>query len=261
MPLSLAAAMTHFVRDQTGAVTADWVVMSAAVVGIGVASAGAVRVGTTALGADIEASLTGAAVASLSWLSSRTVTQQSFADGNFDGWSVARAGSFGAWGAMLGPFGPETLNNPLTYDVELPDGMSNALVAFDLVIGDSWDGQGGTNPWVNELGDSLRLMVAGQVLTAESFVFTSNHPGYTPGMFDERRATATVGDTTFNMVLTPRDPPSTDVGGSGWVDQRWNVQIEAVNAPQSFQLGFSSTANQTTGDESFGIQNFSVVAN
>lgn len=258
MPL---AVLRTFLAGTSGAVTVDWVVMSAAIVGLGIASAGAVRVGTSALGDDVEASLAGADVASLNWLSAHTVTQQSFADGNFDGWSVARAGSFGAWGAMLGPFGSETLANPLTYDVELPDGLSNARIGFDLVIGDSWDGHNVPGSVTNALGDSLRLMVGGQVLTTEHFVFSSGLPGYTHGMFDERRATATVGDTTFNLVLTPRDPPSANVGGSGWVDQRWNVQIEAVNAPQTFQLGFASTANQTAPDESFGIQNFSVVAN
>lgn len=258
--MPVARART-FLAETSGAVTVDWVVMSAAIVGLGIASAGAVRVGTSALGDDVESSLTGASVASLTWLSSHTVTQQSFADGNFEGWSVARAGSFGAWGAMLGPFGNETLNDPLTYDVELPDGLSNARIGFDLVIGDSWDGHNVPGSVTNALGDSLRLMVGGQVLTTEHFVFSSGLPGYTPGMFDERRATATVGDTTFNLVLTPRNPPTANVGGSGWVDQRWNVQIEAVNAPSTFQLGFSSTANQSAPDESFGIQNFSVVAN
>ena len=58
-------ALHHFLRSETGAITVDWVVLSAAIVGLGVASVTAVRTGTAALGTDIEGSLSGASVASL----------------------------------------------------------------------------------------------------------------------------------------------------------------------------------------------------
>lgn len=248
-----------FLKAESGAVTVDWTVMTAAIVGLGIASAAAVSTGTVSLGDNVQSSLSNARVASLQWAFARGLVSQNFADGNFDGWSRGVATTFGAWGPMLGPFGNETFANPLTYDVRLPEGMSNALIAFDLVIGDSWDGVAGAdNPWTNALGDSLRFIVDGQVITGEHFVFRENHPGYQAGMFEERRATAQIGESTFNVVLTPRDAPIANVGGSGWNDQRWSVQIEAVNAPQDFQLGFSSTANQSGPDESFGIQNFNV---
>lgn len=54
-----------FCRTETGAVTVDWVVLAAATVGLGVASALAVRNGTGALADDINASLSGASVAQL----------------------------------------------------------------------------------------------------------------------------------------------------------------------------------------------------
>ncbi len=252
----------HFLWDETGAVTVDWTVMTAAVVGLGLASAGAVQVGTGNLGNSIRESLSGAGVASLQWAYARNLVSQNFADGDFTGWSSSLSTTFGAWGPMLGPFGRETFSTPLTYDVSLPEGISNALISFDLVIGDSWDGVAGPdNPWTNALGDSLRFIVDGQVVTGEHFVFRENHPGYQPGMFEERRATAQIGDATFNLVLTPRDAPTANVGGSGWNDQRWSVQIEALDAPQNFQLGFSSTADQSGPDESFGIQNFNIAGN
>ena len=55
--------MCRFLFEETGAVTVDWVVMTAAVVGLGLASAAAVRTGTGNLGADINTSLTNAWVA------------------------------------------------------------------------------------------------------------------------------------------------------------------------------------------------------
>ena len=262
----------RFLDDESGAVTVDWTVLTAAIVGLGISAAAAVRTGTTNLGQDVESSLSGASVADLSWAFARDLVSQNFADGNFEGWSVARHQVFGAWGDMLGPFGTDTLNNPLTYDVSLPDGMTDALVQFDLIIGDSWDGVATAtsqqNGWTSALGDSLRLMVDGEVVTTQAFVFTQNHPGggYQDGMWGPQSGTLQVGDATFNLTMTPKDLPTANVGGAGWTDQRWSVQLEAVNAPDNFQLGFSATVNQsnvqndstTVHDETFGIQNFTV---
>jgi len=54
--------LAQFLKHEDGAVTVDWVVLAAAVVGLGVASVAAVRSGTSALDDDIEASLTDASV-------------------------------------------------------------------------------------------------------------------------------------------------------------------------------------------------------
>lgn len=242
--------------------TVDWVVMSAAIVGLGIASAGAVRLGTSALGTDIESSLSGAGVASMAWLSSREVLTQSFADGNFDGWSVARPGNFGEWGAMQGPFGLDTLTTPLTFDVALSAGASNALIEFDLIVADSWDGvEAAGNPWVRPGGDVLRFQINGQTISTEAFVFTQNHPGYQPGLFEPRSGTVEIGRTNYNLRITPINLPTSNFSGNGSPDQRWRVQIKAVNAPQTFQLGLSASETQAAGNESYGIANFSVVEN
>lgn len=55
--------MIKFLSDETGAVTVDWVVMTAAVVGLGLASTAAVRTGTSDLGAEIGTALSDARVA------------------------------------------------------------------------------------------------------------------------------------------------------------------------------------------------------
>ncbi len=258
---------TSFFQDESGAVTVDWTVLTAAIVGLGLTSAAAVRTGTGSLAGDVESALSGASIDT--WALVSPFVSQNFDNGDFSGWSVARAQVFGAWGNMLGPFGNETENSPLTYSVNLPAGAQSALVSFDMIIADSWDGVAGpTNPWTSGLGDSMRLMVNGQVISTEHFVFAQGHPGYVDGMWQERTATATVGGSTFNLTMTPRDQPTANVGGAGWVDQRWSVRLEAVDAPSNFQLGFSGTSNQSTiqnaattnHDESFGIQNFSIKA-
>ena len=52
----------NFIRDEDGAVTVDWVVLTAAIVGLGLAVLGSVRTGATDLAGDIERSLTATAV-------------------------------------------------------------------------------------------------------------------------------------------------------------------------------------------------------
>jgi Flp pilus assembly pilin Flp len=55
----------HFLRDQSGAVTVDWVVLTGAIVGLGIASVTAVRGGVGALGVNVQNSLSGATVAAI----------------------------------------------------------------------------------------------------------------------------------------------------------------------------------------------------
>lgn len=59
--------LSRFLASDSGAVTVDWVVLTAAVVGIGMASAAAVRTGTGDLATDIEASLTDATMQDQAW--------------------------------------------------------------------------------------------------------------------------------------------------------------------------------------------------
>lgn len=55
----------EFLKSESGAVTVDWVVLTAATVGLGLAAAAAVRTGTHDLGGDISSSLSNARVAGL----------------------------------------------------------------------------------------------------------------------------------------------------------------------------------------------------
>ena len=51
--------LTNFVADESGAVTVDWVVLTAAIVGLGIAVMGAVSGGLEDLSGEIEDQLTG----------------------------------------------------------------------------------------------------------------------------------------------------------------------------------------------------------
>ncbi|MCB1396004.1 MAG: hypothetical protein H6898_01940 [Rhodobacter sp.] len=60
--------LSKFLVDEDGAVTTDWVVLTAAIVGLGLAVVASLRSGAGALGTDISTALTSASVATLGTL-------------------------------------------------------------------------------------------------------------------------------------------------------------------------------------------------
>ncbi|MCC1481994.1 Flp family type IVb pilin [Roseibaca sp. Y0-43] len=74
--MKLFANIKNFAADESGAVTVDWVVLTAAIVGLGIAVIASVRTGTTDLATDIQTSLSGATVPGLGTLGYGTVTAE-----------------------------------------------------------------------------------------------------------------------------------------------------------------------------------------
>lgn len=95
-----------FLKDELGAVSVDWTVMTAAIVGLGVGlglfAAAAMRTGTINVGQGTQSSLSSAAWPDLRWAFARDLVSQNFADGHCDGWSRARQSAIGARGVMQG---------------------------------------------------------------------------------------------------------------------------------------------------------------
>ena len=66
--MKLFANLKSFAANESGAVTVDWVVLTAAIVGLGIAVIASVRTGTSNLATDIQNSLTNANVAAIGTL-------------------------------------------------------------------------------------------------------------------------------------------------------------------------------------------------
>jgi Flp pilus assembly pilin Flp len=66
--MTFTSMIKTFAADESGAVTVDWVVLTAAIVGLGLAVITSVRSGVGALGTDISNSLSSASVATLGTL-------------------------------------------------------------------------------------------------------------------------------------------------------------------------------------------------
>lgn len=86
-----------FLQDESGAVTVDWTVLTAAIVGMGIASVAAVRNGTFALGEDINLSLSNA------WVAGGNIATLDFDDIDgltVTGWGWRAMNSYGGWTAV-----------------------------------------------------------------------------------------------------------------------------------------------------------------
>jgi len=66
--MTLTSRIKTFAADDSGAVTVDWVVLTAAIVGLGLAVITSVRSGVSSLGTNISNSLSSASVATLGTL-------------------------------------------------------------------------------------------------------------------------------------------------------------------------------------------------
>ena len=67
--MTFFANIKNFAADESGAVTVDWVVLTAAIVGLGIAVIASVRDGTTSVGDAIQTSLESATIDNLGNLS------------------------------------------------------------------------------------------------------------------------------------------------------------------------------------------------
>lgn len=115
--------MPGFLESESGAVTTDWVVLTAALVGLGVGTAGAVRTGTSALATDINTSLTSAVVGGGLLL--------------LDGFSyVQHTGA--QWNGMIAAFAERTDEDLVRYANGQSNGFSNELAAGNLDRAEFW---------------------------------------------------------------------------------------------------------------------------
>lgn len=144
--------LKSFLISEAGAVTVDWVVLAAAITGLGMASVAAVRSGTSALADDVETSLTSASVTSLGCMGSNTAAS---GFGCYTGPTIAESlGGFGyatGGGCWMNPDGTSGCGTPTMVMVEqyrMSDGQTYSRTTTT---------SGGTTTitWTNEEGDTV----------------------------------------------------------------------------------------------------------
>ncbi len=175
-----------------------------------------------------------------------------FDDGVTTGFSQSTITQNGPNGAYLGPFGQATRNAPVTLNVSLPQAGSVATIEFDFLRIDSWDGFDAT--WGGTLGDSFTVMIDGTPISMDPFVHSTLAP------YPRSRASAGyLRSMTYRMTMTPTSPLQ-NVTGQYYEDQTWHVVLTIDNAPQTFQLGFSSTLSEDIHNEAWGLDNLTIAS-
>lgn len=180
-----------------------------------------------------------------------TIVNTDFNDSNTQNWSHSNVTHTMA-SSFLGPFGRETRQNPVTYQVNLGAESSRAEIEFDLFIIDSWDGY--TRPWSPLSGDMFLITVNGTAISATPFLVDPW------GMFARDRShVISRAEGVFTTTMT-RVESHRNLWGSGWNDQIWRVRIEVENPVTNFTLGFIGDLSGDIHNESFGFRNFRVTA-
>ncbi len=222
-----------FCTEDSGAVTVDWTVMSAAIVGLGIATYGVVSGGVSDLSGDVDSQMRGQVI--------RTsfggpIAAMDFTDGARGGWIGGTILSpLTGLGEML-VLGPRETAN-VTLDV--PPGSTQATLSFDLIGGDSLDGEIAT---ITTNGRTVTL-ARGDYSAPEKMTFT----------------TPDLEGVTVRTELIQQG----NLGGSGparWQDSVTRVSITLDDPGDTLALGMTSGANSAITDEFFGIDNVDVSA-
>ena len=124
----------RFISDETGAVTVDWTVITAAIVGLGIASSSLISNGIKDLAGDVNQQLNATNIYSGF---ARTLASIDFSNG-LSGWAGASVRDLGGQiGEAL--YIDQQQTAAITFD--LPPGTQEAVMAFALYGGDTLDGE------------------------------------------------------------------------------------------------------------------------
>lgn len=198
----------RFLTDETGAITVDWVVLSAAVIGMGVASVGAIRTGALSVGGLLEGTLSSASIARLGG------PIASFDFNTVDG--LVRTG----WGwRAIGSYQGWTASGP-TQHIEIVESGHRGVHSPD---GGNWIDLD-ASPGNLTLSRGLENMAAGQAYTlnfnAADSGITNGVDIYFGGQFVQHVNPTSAQFAAFSVPL---------VGGSG--DGSNQIEFRGTGAP------------------------------
>ncbi|WP_425670081.1 tandem-95 repeat protein [Vibrio owensii] len=171
----------------------------------------------------------------LSIASDLVIASDNFESGS-NGWNANTESSQGfETGDMLGRIGGTGGDEAVSKTYEIPSDVDEVNISFSFYEIDSWD------------GESFQIFVGGEQLTTlENSAFRTQD------------GTTTLYDSDGNEVGEVIHGASQREGFSGWNDQAHQINLTVPVEDGELQLGFGSTLNQSTWDESFGIDNIEI---
>ncbi len=227
--------LSDFIFSETGAVTVDWVVLTGATVGLGLATMGVVSGGIENLSGDVDASLRQTEIAdAFPGFEPGVLASFDFSGGQADGWIGGVATDVGG---ELGEVYQIAANQLAQLNLEVPAGASQAVLSFDLIGMDSLDSEAATIS-INGTPVSIATGNFGSISFADQ-----GAPGVSVALEEGARRQELGGNTN-----------------SGWTESVTTVTITVDDPGGDVTLGVHSGANQSVWDESYALDNVSVEA-
>ncbi|MEO0937212.1 MAG: Hint domain-containing protein [Pseudomonadota bacterium] len=162
------------------------------------------------------------------------ITEERFEGLDVGTWSNPGTNTTPGPDGFLGQFGAgETTTNSYALD----QSQDYAIVEFDALLLDSWD------------GEQFIITLNGQDVAVSH---TFNQP------FADQTQTVVIGGSTYTIDFT-NDGQTDTFGAGGFNDLNLGVRITIDQPPATLDIGFRSTTDQNIGDESFGIDNFTII--
>lgn len=240
-----------FWQDESGAVTVDYVVLTGAVTGMGIAASTTLSGGVDTLANNIAEALTGAANDVVEVLMSND-----FTGGNRGNWTGGTVMNFRNFGELLA-LGP---GETATINLGFPQGVEAGVITFDAIAGDSIDWE---SAFFYVDGQLVADLTAGAIVDGQeivdgergSFNWVSgtgeNSSERGIQMQDYSREGITV---SYETVAT-----NEDLGAeTQWKDEVVRVTVRIDNPPETMHFAASSNTDQPVQDEFWGIDNFEV---
>ena len=222
------ADLSRFLRDESGAVTVDWVVLTGAVVGLGLATTAVVSGGVESLSQETAQELAGTSI------STRFASVVSLFSGDFS----SGAGGFTGGTVINAPGFGEILqvgaNDTVELTLAVPPGSTTATIGFDLIAADDFD------------GDTATIFVNGQAVS----------------VYSDDDGNITVSDNGVSGVSVSVNQQYTNVnnGGGAASDSRATYSITVDNPGSSLTLGVASSQSAGVDNEFFALDDVSVSA-
>lgn len=225
-------SLVTFLKDDSGAVTTDFVLVTAGLVGLGLATISVVSGGVEDTSFEIAAALANIDVISAA---QELVASFDFSDGNAAGWIGGRVMNMGGQLGELLVLGP---GQSTSYLFEIQAGTELATMTFDLVGGDSLDNS------VRWGVDTGVMMINGVPIAVAT---TNGREGITLQIPQN-------DGTTVEAVVTVN---AAHLGGNASrTDSVANVTVQVSRPTDDLQFQFTSNANQSIQDEFWGLDNF-----
>ena len=224
---------TTFIADESGAVASDWALLSAGIVGLGVAAVSTVTSGVENLSLDIQALLanTDAGLSD----AMEQVASFDFTGGFAPGWNGGQVMDMGGMLGELLVLGP---GQGTGFLLEVPNNAGQASMTFDLIAGDSLDNGG---QWGN---DTATMMLNGVPVA----IAANSHNNEITVEIPQVDGTTVEAEVTVN---------SQHMGGdSSWDESVANISVDVAEPTSDIQFEMVSNANQGINDEFWGIDNF-----